>query len=339
MPHAHARDIFRRLALLGAALCVLLAGGTVAYSRAEHVDLWNSFIWSLDTIATTGALRPPSDDAGEIVKVVLTFLGVGTLFYALVSLTELVVTGELTGILSERRARRMTERLKDHYIVCGFGRVGRQVARDLRAAGAPYVVIDPDPANRDAAYAPGVRFILARPSDDDALRDAGIARARAVMACVDSDAENIFIALSARELRPDIAIVARASQEEAESKLRRAGADRVISPYKSSGTEMARLALHPNVTGSMDVAAEYRLEEITVQAGAAGAARTIGDVRGGSFIVGVRLADGSFRPQPGPELELSPGDVVMAIGTPRTLERLEELFQAPDSVRAEPSPD
>ena len=143
-----------------------------------------------------------------------------------------------------------------------------------------------------------MRFINARPSDDEALRDAGIARARAIVACVDSDAENIFIALTARELRPDIAIVARASQEENESKLRRAGADRVISPYKSSGTEMARLALHPNVTGTMDVAAEYRLEEITVQPGSAGAAQTVGDVRGGSFIVGVRHADGSFRPQP-----------------------------------------
>ena len=221
-------------------------------------------------MATTGAIQGPHDTAGEIVKVVLTFLGVGTLFYALVTVTELLVTGELGTLLTERRARRMAERLKDHYIVCGFGRVGRQVASDLRAAGALYVVIDPDPANRDAAYAPGVRFLQARPSDDDALRDAGIARARAVIACVDSDAENIFIALTARELRPDIAIVARASQEEAESKLRRAGADRVISPYKSSGTEMARLALHPNVSGTMDVAAEYRLEEIAVQPGSMG---------------------------------------------------------------------
>ena len=304
----------------------LLVVGTVAYSLVEGIGLWTAFVWAIDTVATTGADPPPTDTAGEIIKVLLTFLGVGTLFYALIALTELVVTGELGIILSERRMRRMTERLRDHYIVCGFGRVGRQVARDLRAAGALYVVVDDDPANREHAYAPGVRFILARPSDDDALRDAGIARARAVVACVDSDAENIFIALTARELRPDIAIVARASQEEAESKLRRAGADRVISPYKASGSEMARLALHPNVTGAMDVAAEYRLEEITVQRGSAGASRTVGDVRGGSFIVGVRHADGSFHPQPAAETILRDGDVVMAIGTPRTLERLETLF-------------
>jgi voltage-gated potassium channel len=324
MPQA--RDVYRRLALLGAALAALLVAGTVAYALAEHAGLWDAFVWAIDTVATTGADRAPTDTAGEIVKVLLTLLGVGTLFYALIALTELVVTGELGTILSERRMRRMTERLRDHYIVCGFGRVGRQVARDLRAAGALYVVVDDDPANREAAYAPGVRFILARPSDDDALRDAGIARARAVVACVDSDAENIFIALTARELRPDIAIVARASQEEAESKLRRAGADRVISPYKASGAEIARLALHPNVTGAMEVAAEYRLEEITVQRGAAGVSRTVGDVRGGSFIVGLRHADGAFQPQPAAETVLREGDVVMAIGTPRTLERLEALF-------------
>jgi voltage-gated potassium channel len=324
MPQA--RDVYRRLALLGAALAALLVAGTVAFSLAEHRSLWDAFVWTIDNVATTGAERAPTDTVGEVIKVVLTFLGVGTLFYVLIALTELVVTGELGTILSERRARRMTERLRDHYIVCGFGRVGRQVAHDLRAAGALYVVVDDDPANREAAYAPGVRFILARPSDDDALRDAGIARARAVVACVDSDAENIFIALTARELRPDIAIVARASQEEAESKLRRAGADRVISPYKASGTEMARLALHPNVTGTMDVAAEYRLEEITVLRGSTGAARAIGDVRGGAFIVGVRHADGSFHPQPAAETVLREGDVVMAIGTPRTLERLEALF-------------
>src|SRR3954449_4851194 len=328
-PH---RDAYRRLGILVAGLVGLIVAGTVAYSVAEDESLWNAFVWATDTIATTGAIRPPDDEAGEIIKVLLTFLGVGTLFYALIAVTELAVTGELGTILAERRARRMTERLRDHYIVCGFGRVGRQVARDLRAAGALYVVVDEDAANREAAYAPGVRFILARPSDDEALRDAGILRARAVVACVDSDAENIFIALTARELRPDIAIVARASQEEAESKLRRAGADRVISPYKSSGSEMARLALHPNVTGTMDVAAEYRLEEITVQTGSTGAARPVGDGRGGSFIVGVRHADGSFQPQPAAETLLREGDVVMAIGTPRTLERLERLFaQSPSS--------
>src|SRR3954454_1503584 len=106
---AHTHDVYRRLALLGLALCVLIAGGTLAYSLVEHQSLWDAFIWTVDTVATTGSIQAPPDTAGEIVKVVLTFLGVGTLFYALVSLTELVVTGELGTMLAERRAQRMTE--------------------------------------------------------------------------------------------------------------------------------------------------------------------------------------------------------------------------------------
>jgi voltage-gated potassium channel len=336
---AQSHDVVRRLAKLAGAICALLAAGTVGFMLTEDVGPWRGFVWSLDTVATIGSLPGPPDAPGQIVKVLLTLLGVGTLFYALVTTTELVVAGELGNLLAARRARRMTERLSDHYIICGFGRVGRQVARDLRAADARYVIVDDDPANREHVHGVGVRFIVARPSEDEALRDAGIARARAVVACVDSDAENIFIALTARELRPDIAIVARASLEESESKLRRAGADRVVSPYKSSGTEMARLALHPNVTGALDVAAAYRLEEIAITPGCAGAGQAVGDVRGGSLIVAVRRADGSFHPQPAAETVLREGDVVVAIGTPKTLSRLERLFDADAGAArvAEPS--
>jgi voltage-gated potassium channel len=208
------RDVLRKLAVLGAAIVGLLIAGAIALTLTEGVSLWTGFVWSLDTVATVGSVPAPGDTWGEIVKVVLILLGVGTLFYALVTATELVVAGDLGSMLAERRMRRMSEGLSDHFIVCGFGRVGRQVARDLRAAGARYVIVDPDPANREYVTGPGVRFITASASDETALRDAGIERARAVVACVDSDAENIFIALTARELRPDIAIVARASREE-----------------------------------------------------------------------------------------------------------------------------
>ena len=263
-----------------------------------------------------------------MVKVVLTLLGVGTLFYALVTVTELFVAGHLGELLVERRRQRMIDALSDHYIVCGFGRVGRQVARDLRAAGARYVVIDTDPENvEDAQSVVGVRAIEARASDDDALRAAGVERARAVVACVDSDAENIFIALTARELAAEITIVARASDEDSESKLKRAGVDRVISPYNAPGTEMARLALHPQVTGSVDVADDYRLEEIEVSAGCEGAGRALADVRGGSMVVGLRRG-GAFEPQPAGDTVLVPGDVIVAMGTPRTMDRLDRLFSA-----------
>ena len=148
------------------------------------------------------------------------------------------------------------------------------------AAQAKFVVIDESADNRELAQAIGVRFIEGDAADDSVLRRAGIARARADHRGADSDASNIFITLTARELRSDIVIVARASVEDSEKKLKRAGADRVISPYKASGTEMARLALHPQVAGMFDVDSDYRMEEIVVSAGCDGESKTIGDIRG-----------------------------------------------------------
>jgi voltage-gated potassium channel len=322
----------RRLTHLGFAIVALLVFGTVAFALSEHGSVWYGFRETVNTAATVGSISPPHHLAGEIVQVVVIILGVGTLFYALASVTEFFVAGHLGELLAQRRMQKMIDSLTDHHITCGFGRVGRQVARDLHAANAKYVIVDSTPGNRELALAQtvGVRFIEGDASDDQVLLSAGITRARSLLACADSDAENIFITLTARELCPGIAIVARASVEDSEKKLLRAGANRVISPYKSSGTEMARLALHPQVSGVVDVDAEYRLEEISVELGAAGVNMTVGDVRGGAIIVGVRLADGSFNPQPPAEAVLHPGDVLMAIGTPRTLERLERLFAVGD---------
>ena len=321
------RAFARRLVWLAIVIVGLLGLGTVGFVVTEGASVWRAFRWTLDTVATIGSIPPPSDVAGQVLMVVLIVLGVGTLFYALVTATEFFVAGHLSGLLYERREQRMIDSLSDHYIICGYGRVGRQVARDLRAAGADYVVIDDNPHNRELAQASDVRFIEGRPSDDHELRAAGIQRARGVIACVDSDAENIFITLTARELREDIAIVARASVEDSENKLRRAGADRVISPYKASGHEMARYALHPQVSGVVDVAPEYRMEEIEITPGCEGCGQTVGDVRGGSVIVALRRRDGSVTVQPPAETTLDVGDVLVAMGTVRTIERLERLFE------------
>jgi len=333
--HADAdiRAFLRRLRTLAILVGALVVLGSIGLSVTEGVGLWEGFQWTLDTIATIGSHPVPDTVGGQIVRVVLIVLGVGTLFYGLVTVTEVFVAGHLAELFEERRTLKAIEATSDHYVICGFGRVGRQVARDLRAAGARYVVVDDNPANRELAAGIGVRFIAGEAADDEVLRAAGIMRARGVVACVDSDAENIFITLSARELRPDIAIVARASSEDSESKLLRAGATRVISPYKTSGSEMARLALNPQVSGVVEVAAEYRLEEIEVAPGCEGEGKAIGDVRGGAIIVGVRAADGSFQPQPPAETILGAGDVLVALGTVRTVKRLEQLF-SPDRATA-----
>ena len=211
--------------------------------------------------------------------------------------------------------------------------MGRQVARDLQAAGATYVVIDRNPESLEAAAATGTPYLEGEAADEQLLRQAGIDRAHALIACVDSDAENVFITLTARELRPDLTIVARASGEESERKLKRAGAQRVVSPYKSSGSEMARLALHPQVAGVVDVVPEYRMEEIEVTPGCPGDGRPVADVAGSAIIAALRRPDGRLVPQPSGDMVLQPGDVLIAMGTASTMDRLETLF-APKELRA-----
>ncbi len=324
---AEIRLFLRRLALLGALILALLVVGTVGLAVTEGTSIGFSFVWTLDTIATIGSIGLPEDTGGRILTVFLIVFGVGTLFYALVTVTEFFVAGRLTGLLAERRTQRMIDDLSDHHLICGFGRVGRQVSRDLRVAGQAYVIVDDNPENREIAEELGAPYLDGRPSDDDVLRRAGIDRARSLLACMDSDAENIFTTLTGRELRPDITIVARASVEDSEKKLKRAGADRVISPYKASGAEMARLALHPQVAGVVDVAPEYRMEEIEVSENCEGVGKRVSDVRGTATIVALRRIDGKVEPQPAGQRPLAAGDVLVAMGTREAMDRLEAIFQ------------
>jgi voltage-gated potassium channel len=244
---AHGRREFghflRRLVLLSALLTVLNLASAAAFSVFEDESYWQGLVRTLDIVATIGSISHPSDLGSEITEVILITLGLGTLFYLLVTVSELFVAGELTGFMETRRMQRKIAELRDHYLICGFGRVGHQVARDLDEAGVPFVVIDNNPDTLEDLEESEHLYLEGRGSDDEVMHEAGIERARGVIACVDSDAENIFITLTARGLRPDVEIVARASEEKSEQKLLRAGADDIVSPYKASGHAMARLAL------------------------------------------------------------------------------------------------
>jgi voltage-gated potassium channel len=316
----------RRILLLGAIVGGLLVLASVGLAVSEDVGAWYAFRWSVDTAATVGGFPQPHTTFGQVVHVALILVGVGTLFYAVATVTEFFGAGHLGELLSARRRQKMIDSLTGHYIICGFGRVGRQVARDLFAADARYVVVDSNTESRHVAERHRMPFIEGDATDDEVLRGAGVERARAVIACADSDANNVFITLTARELREDVVIVARASLEDTEAKLLRAGADRVISPYKSSGTEMARLALHPQLSGVVDVDVEYRMEEIVVGAACDGVGKRVDDIRGGAMIVGLRRGD-DFQPQPPADATLNPGDAIIAMGTPKTLRRLEGLLE------------
>jgi voltage-gated potassium channel len=327
------RMFTRRLTALLSALVLLVIAGSVAFMLTDHVSLAYGFLWTLDTVTTLGSIQDPHRAGGRVIVVLLEIFGIGTLFYGLATVAEFFVSGQLSGLLEERRSERMIDSYSDHVIVCGFGRVGRQVSRDLRQAGVAHVAIDAEPMNREAADAMGVSFIESYAADDEILLRAGIERARAVVACVDSDADNIFIALTARELAPDVYIVARASADDSEKKLLRAGANRVISPYKTSGTEMARTALHPQVGGTVQVA-DYRMEEIDVPDACPGVGRRVSEVRGDAVIVAIRRPDGRLEPQPAPDATIGAGDMLVVIGHPEALEALESQFETPVVSRA-----
>lgn len=334
---AHAqRDVrlfLRRLAFLFLLITNLVLIGTVGFALLEGISFWQGFLHTLDIVATIGSRKPAETTGGEILWVVLVSLGVGTMFYALITLTEFIVAGHISGLLDVRRMERKIDALSNHYIICGFGRVGRQVARDLKRAGVPIVVIDNNPEVMRYVDEMDVPFVEGLVSDEDVLKRAGIRRARGVLACVDSDAENVFITMTARGLSEEIEIVARASEDATFPKLERAGADRVVSPYMTSGEAMAKLVLQPGVGEYLDVvsgsAAEMRMEEIELIGTCEGLGCTVDQVnRRGvkAKIVGVRKAGGEFELDPDPGTVLGEGDAVIAIGTVADMEVLEELF-------------
>lgn len=323
----------QRALVLACALLALIGLGTVGLMLTEDVGAWYAFRWTLDTVATVGVFHPPRTTGGQVVGVLLIVLGVGTIFYAFATIVDFFVAGHLGELLAARRTQMSIDALSGHHIICGYGRVGRQVARDLLAAEAPCVVVDSQSDSVAAAQRAGVHAVEGDASDDAVLLQAGIVRARSVIVCADSDSDNVFITLTARELRADISIVARAAAEDAEKKLRRAGADRVISPYKASGSEMARLALHPQLSGTIDVDVDYRIEEITVSSGCAAEGRTVGELAQGLLIVGLRRGS-TFESRPSDDTVTAAGDVVVALGTPVELARLESLMETSGTVGA-----
>jgi voltage-gated potassium channel len=220
-------------------------------------------------------------------------------------------------------------------VICGYGRVGRRAAAEFVEAGVDFVVLDFNPEVIEIARERGVPYIEGSGTKDEDLAEAGLAHAAGLVAASDSDVDNLYITLSARTARPDILIVARASDEDAARKLERAGADRVVQPYTTAGEEMAKLVLKPQVAAFLDVISqsgnpEMRFEEIEVTSSCAQAGKSIRELRirevTGAMIIALRKRDGSFDTTPSPDAVLDESDVLIAVGTPDEVRKLEELF-------------
>lgn len=313
-----------RRALL--ALIVVIVLGTVGY-MALGFTLLEALYQTVTTVTTVGfrEVRPLAG-VGEWFTIALILVGVGTALYAFGVLLEALVEGHLREYLGRRRMDRAISGMTGHVIVCGWGRVGAASVAYLDGLGEQVVVVDRNPERLHGLDRP---TIVGDVTDDAVLTAAGIERARALIAALDTDADNVFVTLSSRALRPDLVIIARARNESSKSKLLRAGADRVANPQLIGGRRMAAFALQPHVAEFLDVVMhddtlEYRIEEFAVAQRSAlrGSTLVRADLRAttGALLLALRQPSGTFLANPSADTVIDTGAVLIVLGTPEQLD-------------------
>ncbi len=304
--------------------------GAVGYAAIERWSFWHAFY--VTVLAITTVDLPPLTRGGQVFTVFLLVAGVGAALYTFTLLATVVVEGGLPKRLQRRRHRHMLETIRDHFIICGYGRIGMIVARQFRRQRIPYVVVERDPGRVQAATDDGGLSVEADASREDVLKRVGLDRARGLIAVVGTDAENVYAVLSARVMRPDLFIVSRAETDDATLKLKRAGADRVISPYQIGGMQIAQTAVRPAVVDFVELATsadniELAMEEITIAGRSPFANASLVDAnlrqRYGVIVVGIQREDRRMEFNPEPDTRMQAGDKLVVLGRPDSLKRLE----------------
>jgi voltage-gated potassium channel len=327
----------RQLQLAVALLALVLAAGTAGYTLIEGWDAWDAFYMTVISVTTVG-YREVHDlsHAGQAFTVVLLIGGVGAAFYAFTLVAAGIIETRLHPRFAERRRSRMIDQLTDHFILCGAGRIGLIIADEFRRQHVPFVVIDHDPDAVAAVLARGDLAVEADASREDMLQKLRIDRARGLICALGTDAENVYTILSARGLRPDLLVIARADSEDAERKLLRAGANRVISPYQIGAAQMAQTALRPAVVDFVQLATssenlELAMEQVGIAASSLLVDRSILDAnlrqRYGVIVVGIRRQDGRMEFNPSPDAVMRAGDQLVVLGPPEQLKGLETAAQ------------
>jgi voltage-gated potassium channel len=317
-------------------LLIVVFVGIVGYRVIEHWTLLESVYMVITTVLTIGFQEMhPLSAAGRVLTLAIAIAGVGTAIYAAGQAAEIIVEGEILGYRMRRKMDKRIREMKDHYIISGFGRVGHQVAADFAAAQIPYVIIDSKPETVSELEPKGVPHIVGDATLDETLEEAGIRRAKGLVACSDSDVANVYVTLSARALNPNLNIIARAAQLETEKKLVMAGANRVISPYVMSGRRMAAMAVRPISSDFLDLVThggelEFRLHEVAVPDQSSLIDRTLAEAeirtRSGALVLAIRKASGTFELQPKSSSVICRGDILVVIGTQEQIEALEGII-------------
>jgi voltage-gated potassium channel len=325
----------RRLSFIGLFFAAVLAVGTAGYVLIEGWNLTEALYMTVITISTVGFTEVhPLTTGGRWFTTILILVGVGGAAYLFSTVADYIVTGELRGTLEKRRMQKKADLMQDHYIVCGYGRVGKQVVQELQAHGAPVVVIDNDPDKAGLPATIGLTYIVGDASDDTVLRQAGVERARGLIAATGTDAENVFITLSARAIQRNLTIVARGILADAERKLRKAGADHVILPHAIGGRRMAGVLMRPTVVDFLDVVMhsedlELWLEDIPIRPDCplANCSVRLAQIRTrtGANVLAIRTVQGQLITHVDPDYVLQAGDFLVALGTRPQLRALSLL--------------
>lgn len=310
--------------------------GVAGLMFIEGWPLLDALYMTVITISTVGFREVhPLSKAGTVFIIGFIILGVGSFLYIISKIAEYIVAGHLQGALEKKRMNKKINGLDRHYIVCGFGRVGQNVAVELERAGIAFVVIDIDPASIARCAERGYLYVQGNASEDTVLKDAGIMRAAGLVTATDSDAENVYVTLSAKALRDDLYVVARASSDEAEHKLLKADADRVLSPYSIAGRRLAGMLLRPNVIELLDVVMhrennDLMMEELLVREKSALDGATVGEARqrctlGANILAIKKKTENRIIPSPGGAIAIGTDDLLVVLGTKEQLKELEGL--------------
>ena len=326
----------RRAAVAALGVLALTLGGALGYMAIEDLRFLDALYMTVITLSTVGYREvKPLSDAGLWYTMALLALGVGLVFYTAVQAAAFLMEGRLLALWGRRSTMRSIDALRDHVVICGFGRLGRAVAEQLATSGAAFVVIDPDAAAQAECEARGWLCVAGSALDDETLAAAGVVRARALVAAIGSDADNVFIALSAREHNPALQIHARAETAEGIRRLRQAGAGQVISPHQLGGVRIANAIVRPGVVEFLELsdvgtAREIDLEEVRLgeRSRACGVRLRDLEQRGVRVsVVAIKRGEEALRLQPGPDEELCAGDRVVALGDRENLARLATLAE------------
>lgn len=326
----------RRFLLIVLAIGFTLAIGTAGFTIIDHYPPFDAFYMTLTTMTTVGyAELHPLSRAGRIFNSFLIMFGVTTIFIAIGAMTQSIIEIELGDLIGKRRTKRMIDNLKDHYIICGYGRVGRGAAEELRHSGAPFVVVDISPERVERAMLDGLLAVAADSTRDETLRLVGIERARGLVAALATDADNLFVLLSAKSINPRIYVAARAAEEGADAKMRRAGADAVFAPYSITGHRLAQSLLRPHVVQFLDfttheIDKDIALEQVPVAESSQMKARTLKEMQIGRdlgvIVLAIRHRNGQMVFNPPADTAIRGGDFLIVMGRQQNLRMLEGLL-------------